>query len=228
MRVYTIGFIQKSAAEFFEMLRNSGAKRLVDVRLNNVSQLSGFAKGNDLEYFLDKRISQSFLHPRMGEGDRRESKSQVAWQWCGKMTRGNHKLLPCSAFCSRAPTMGAPTSGHLRLSRVHASGFPPTREWRRSGNPYLDGGNDAAPTPPASRRWLRSSRTCGQPALTLRECPPQAGSRRRPAPRRRGSPAPSSRRGWNSAPRLRRGGLRRIPARPASPGGAASNPPARQ
>ena len=62
MRVYTIGFTKKSAAEFFELLRNSGAKRLVDVRLNNVSQLSGFAKKDDLEYFLDKICRMKYVH----------------------------------------------------------------------------------------------------------------------------------------------------------------------
>ena len=62
MRVFTIGFTKKSAAEFFELLRESGAKRLVDVRLNNVSQLSGFAKRGDLEYFLKKICRMEYVH----------------------------------------------------------------------------------------------------------------------------------------------------------------------
>ena len=62
MRVYTIGFTKKSAEEFFELLRNSGAKRLVDVRLNNVSQLAGFAKKGDLEYFLEKVCRMGYVH----------------------------------------------------------------------------------------------------------------------------------------------------------------------
>jgi uncharacterized protein (DUF488 family) len=52
LRIFTIGFTKKSAKRFFEMLRESGAKRVVDVRLNNVSQLAGFAKKEDLAYFL--------------------------------------------------------------------------------------------------------------------------------------------------------------------------------
>lgn len=52
MRLYTIGFTKKSAEGFFETLRRSGARRLIDVRLNNVSQLAGFTKRGDLEYFL--------------------------------------------------------------------------------------------------------------------------------------------------------------------------------
>ena len=62
MRVYTIGFTKKSASEFFELLQKSGAERVVDVRLNNVSQLAGFAKKNDLEYFLREICDMDYVH----------------------------------------------------------------------------------------------------------------------------------------------------------------------
>ncbi len=62
MRVYTIGFTKKSASHFFGLLRESGAKRLVDVRLNNVSQLAGFAKRDDLEFFLSKICRMQYVH----------------------------------------------------------------------------------------------------------------------------------------------------------------------
>ena len=52
MRVLTIGFTKKSAQRFFDLLRNAGVKRVVDVRLSNVSQLAGFAKRDDLAWFL--------------------------------------------------------------------------------------------------------------------------------------------------------------------------------
>lgn len=52
MYLYTIGFTQKSAAEFFSLLTENDVAVLVDVRLNNSSQLAGFSKGRDLEYFL--------------------------------------------------------------------------------------------------------------------------------------------------------------------------------
>ena len=52
MKVFTIGFTKKNAKKFFQTLRQSGTKRVVDVRLNNVSQLAGFAKRDDLAYFL--------------------------------------------------------------------------------------------------------------------------------------------------------------------------------
>lgn len=51
MKLYTIGFTQKGAQEFFEALRRAGVKKLVDTRLNNTSQLAGFAKRDDLRYF---------------------------------------------------------------------------------------------------------------------------------------------------------------------------------
>jgi uncharacterized protein (DUF488 family) len=62
MRVLTIGFTKKSAESFFEMLKKSGTKRVVDVRLNNVSQLAGFAKKNDLAYFLEKICGVEYVH----------------------------------------------------------------------------------------------------------------------------------------------------------------------
>ena len=62
MKVYTIGFTKKTASEFFEILRESDARRLVDVRLNNVSQLAGFAKKGDLEYFLNKICRMKYVY----------------------------------------------------------------------------------------------------------------------------------------------------------------------
>jgi uncharacterized protein (DUF488 family) len=54
VKVFTIGFTKKSAESFFTLVGDSGARRLIDVRLNNVSQLAGFAKRDDLRYFLRK------------------------------------------------------------------------------------------------------------------------------------------------------------------------------
>lgn len=61
MKLYTIGFTKKSAAEFFGLLRQSGAKRLADVRLNNTSQLAGFAKREDLAYFLEQLCGMEYV-----------------------------------------------------------------------------------------------------------------------------------------------------------------------
>jgi uncharacterized protein (DUF488 family) len=52
MKVFTIGFTKTSAESFFNRLQKAGVKKVLDVRLNNVSQLAGFAKKDDLQYFL--------------------------------------------------------------------------------------------------------------------------------------------------------------------------------
>lgn len=52
MNIYTIGFAQKSAEEFFKLLTDNGVKKLIDIRLNNNSQLAGFANAKHLSYFL--------------------------------------------------------------------------------------------------------------------------------------------------------------------------------
>ena len=62
MKIYTIGFTKKTAEEFFERLKNSGAKQIVDVRLNNKSQLSGFAKKEDLAFFSRSICGIGYAH----------------------------------------------------------------------------------------------------------------------------------------------------------------------
>ena len=54
MSVFTIGFTKKNAKTFFKFLKDAKISKLIDVRLNNVSQLAGFAKRDDLEFFLKK------------------------------------------------------------------------------------------------------------------------------------------------------------------------------
>ncbi|MFD7682611.1 DUF488 family protein [Streptomyces sp. NPDC060187] len=62
MKLYTIGFTKKSAEKFFGLLREAEVTALVDVRLNNVSQLSGFAKRDDLRYFLNEICDAKYTH----------------------------------------------------------------------------------------------------------------------------------------------------------------------
>ena len=62
MEVYTIGFTKTTAAEFFGKLKQSGIRRVVDVRLNNVSQLAGFAKRDDLKFFLAEICGAEYVH----------------------------------------------------------------------------------------------------------------------------------------------------------------------
>lgn len=62
VQLCTIGFTKKSARTFFGLLRESGAAHLIDVRLNNVSQLAGFAKRDDLEFFLQELCGMGYSH----------------------------------------------------------------------------------------------------------------------------------------------------------------------
>jgi uncharacterized protein (DUF488 family) len=62
MKLFTVGFTKMSAEQFFTRLKNSGTERLVDVRLNNVPQLAGFAKKDDLRYFLQAICGIDYLH----------------------------------------------------------------------------------------------------------------------------------------------------------------------
>ena len=62
MKLFTIGFTKKSAEVFFTRLRDAGVKRIVDVRLNNVSQLAGFSKKDDLRYFAKAICNIDYVH----------------------------------------------------------------------------------------------------------------------------------------------------------------------
>ena len=62
MEIYSIGFTQKSASEFFGTLKAHGIERLLDVRLNNTSQLAAFAKQADLAYFLREICGAAYEH----------------------------------------------------------------------------------------------------------------------------------------------------------------------
>lgn len=62
INLFTIGFTQKKAEQFFETLIKAGVKRVIDTRLNNVSQLAGFAKKSDLQYFLQKIGGIEYIH----------------------------------------------------------------------------------------------------------------------------------------------------------------------
>jgi uncharacterized protein (DUF488 family) len=62
MEIYSIGFTQKSASEFFGTLKAHGIERLLDVRLNNTSQLAAFAKQSDLPYFLREICGAEYEH----------------------------------------------------------------------------------------------------------------------------------------------------------------------
>ncbi len=62
MEIYTIGFTKKNAAVFFGILKQAGIRRLIDVRLNNTSQLAAFAKRDDLQFFLKEICQAEYEH----------------------------------------------------------------------------------------------------------------------------------------------------------------------
>lgn len=62
INLFTIGFTQKTAQKFFDDLQKAGVKRVIDTRLNNVSQLAGFSKKADLEYFLKVIGGIDYVH----------------------------------------------------------------------------------------------------------------------------------------------------------------------
>ena len=62
MKLSTIGFTKKTAQRFFDLIKESGARKVVDVRVNNVSQLAGFAKRDDLKFFLQEICDVDYVH----------------------------------------------------------------------------------------------------------------------------------------------------------------------
>ena len=62
MKLFTIGFTKKSAEQFFGLLKQEGLTKVVDTRLNNVSQLAGFTKRNDLKFFLKEVVGIEYVH----------------------------------------------------------------------------------------------------------------------------------------------------------------------
>ena len=62
MKIFTIGFTKTTAEGFFERLKDSGAKKILDVRLNGNSQLSGFAKKKDLPFFLENLCGMEYQY----------------------------------------------------------------------------------------------------------------------------------------------------------------------
>lgn len=92
--LYTIGFTKKTAEQFFTLLSNAKVKKLVDIRLNNKSQLAGFAKGTDLPFFMKKICNAGYEHivdlAPTGELLSDYQKGVIDWQGYEKVFR---KLL---------------------------------------------------------------------------------------------------------------------------------------
>ncbi len=61
-RIFTIGYAGKNARQFFTILKQAGIRKVIDVRLYNTSQLAGFTKKQDIEYFLQTIVGASYIH----------------------------------------------------------------------------------------------------------------------------------------------------------------------
>ena len=115
VQIFTIGFTKTSAENFFDRLKESKSRKLVDVRLNNVSQLSGFAKRDDLKFFANSLCKMGYVHvPKLAPTKPMldaYKKKKIDWpEYEGKflrlmMRRKIEKLIPteldgCCLLCS--------------------------------------------------------------------------------------------------------------------------------
>ena len=84
INLYTIGFTKKNAETFFTLLKKNGVKKIIDVRLNNVSQLAGFTKQDDLKYFLKElcRIEYYYYGQLAPTEDilKRYKNKEISWE----------------------------------------------------------------------------------------------------------------------------------------------------
>lgn len=84
MIIYTMGFAQKNAERFFNIIRENGIEILIDIRLNNKSQLAGFTKGNDLPFLLNEICDCEYVH-KIDYAPTKEilsayQKKEISWQ----------------------------------------------------------------------------------------------------------------------------------------------------
>jgi len=133
MRVLTIGFTKESARQFFETVGRAGARRLVDMRLNNSSQLAGFTKRDDLEYFLDAILGIGDVHepllaptPELLSTFQKERRS---WSWYEEeflplmRERRIHEQVPRELIDGAVLLCGAkPDRCHRRLVAEYLAG----------------------------------------------------------------------------------------------------------
>ena len=128
MEIYTIGFTQTTAERFFTRLAHARVERLLDVRLNNTSQLAGFAKAQDLPYFAHELVGAVYEHEpllaptqeildaykkRKGDWDAYEREFRALME-----SRRIHEALSRSAFARRTALLcseAEPEHCHRRL-----------------------------------------------------------------------------------------------------------------
>lgn len=86
MKIYTIGFTQKSAEQFFGLLKSNGIQKIIDIRVHPGGQLAGFAKDRDLAFFLRELAGIEYVHlPELAPTEDlmkayRADKDSAAWE----------------------------------------------------------------------------------------------------------------------------------------------------
>jgi len=94
IRLLTIGFTKKNAEQFFSLLQKGGVRKVLDTRLNNVSQLAGFTKRDDLSFFLRKVAGIDYEHAeQLAPTDlmlKRYKKGEISW---GTYSADYHELI---------------------------------------------------------------------------------------------------------------------------------------
>ena len=129
MEIFSIGFTHKTARDFFEMLKANRIERLLDVRLSNTSQLAGFTKQADLEYFLQEICGAVYEHESLlapsEELFRAYRKEKGSWDDLASgylkllTARKVESVLPKSSFKKRTVLLcseASPDECHRRLA----------------------------------------------------------------------------------------------------------------
>jgi uncharacterized protein YeaO (DUF488 family) len=84
IKLYTIGFAAKPAQKFFELLEQNHVRKIIDIRISNTSQLSGFAKGKDLQFFARRLANIDYEHQLKFAPTKellsRYRKKEISWQ----------------------------------------------------------------------------------------------------------------------------------------------------
>ncbi len=137
IKLYTIGFTEKSAQKFFELLEQNRVRKIIDTRISNNSQLSGFAKGRDLQFFARRLANIDYVHELnfapTKELLRKYRKKEISWkkyteEYLDLLDSRNIKetinvksLHECCLLCSEH----SPEKCHRRLLAEYLQGINP-------------------------------------------------------------------------------------------------------
>jgi uncharacterized protein (DUF488 family) len=128
VRLFTIGFTQRSAEDFYGTLKRENVVRLIDVRLNNSSQLSGFAKREDLRFFLREICGADYVHELRLAPEPDDLKSYraggLSWEeyerrYVSTLRKRGAENLPRASFVDRSVLLCSerrPAQCHRRLA----------------------------------------------------------------------------------------------------------------